>query len=99
MINIDYKKIINLYEDNHLLVVVKPQGLACCPDISNSPNLLDLMKKYLIEKYNKPGDAYLGLVHRLDQPTGGVMMYAKSSKAVTAYLPRVVKRMCYLQTF
>lgn len=92
MINIDYKKIINLYEDNHLLVVVKPQGLACCPDISNSPNLLDLMKKYLIEKYNKPGDAYLGLVHRLDQPTGGVMMYAKSSKAAARLAKNLKER-------
>ena len=83
MINYNYKDIIILYEDNHLLVVVKPQGLPCCPDVSNSANLLDLMKKYLVEKYNKPGDAYLGLVHRLDQPTGGVMLYAKSSKAAS----------------
>lgn len=79
----NYKDIIILYEDNHLLVVVKPQGLPCCPDISGSDNLLDLMKQYLIEKYNKPGDAYLGLIHRLDQPTGGVMLYAKSSKSAS----------------
>lgn len=79
--DITYKDLIILYEDNHLLVVVKPQGVPCCPDSSNQPNLLDMLKKYLIEKYNKPGDAYLGLVHRLDQPTGGVMVYAKSSKA------------------
>lgn len=76
-----YEDIIILYEDNHLLVVVKPQGLACCPDKSGNINLLDIMKQYLIKTYDKPGDAYLGLVHRLDQPTGGVMLYAKSSKA------------------
>ena len=79
--DITYSDLIIIYEDNHLLVVVKPQGIPCCPDNSSQPNLLDLLKQYLIEKYNKPGDAYLGLVHRLDQPTGGVMVYAKSSKA------------------
>ena len=70
-----------LYEDNHLLVVLKEQNLASCPDESGDENLLDLLKAYLREKYNKPGNVYLGLVHRLDRPTGGVMVFAKTSKA------------------
>ena len=70
-----------LYEDNHILVVLKPQMTACCPDESKDDNLLDQIKRYIKEKYNKPGNVYVGLVHRLDRPTGGVMVYAKTSKA------------------
>lgn len=72
-----------IYEDNHLLVVVKPQNLPVCPDSSGNKSLLDLLKEYIIVKENKPGDAYLGLVHRLDRPTGGVMVFAKTSKAAS----------------
>ncbi len=70
-----------LYEDNHILVVLKPQMTACCPDESKDDNLLDQIKNYLKITYNKPGNVYVGLVHRLDRPTGGVMVYAKTSKA------------------
>ncbi|MDR2634687.1 MAG: RluA family pseudouridine synthase [Clostridiales bacterium] len=70
-----------LFEDNHILVVVKPANMPVQEDESNSPDLLNYLKRYLVEKYNKPGDAYLGLVHRLDRPTGGVMVFAKTSKA------------------
>ncbi len=70
-----------IYEDNHIIVVLKPQMLACCPDESGDNNLLDMIKEYLKVTYNKPGNAYAGLVHRLDRPTGGVMVYAKTSKA------------------
>ncbi len=70
-----------LYEDNHLLVVMKEQNLACCPDESGDENLLDLLKDYLRVRYEKKGNVYLGLVHRLDRPTGGVMVFAKTSKA------------------
>jgi 23S rRNA pseudouridine1911/1915/1917 synthase len=70
-----------LYEDNHLIVVVKPQMTGCCPDESKDENLLDMIKEYIKITYNKPGNVYLGLVHRLDRPTGGVMVYAKTSKA------------------
>lgn len=70
-----------IYEDNHVLVVVKPQNLPVQADSSNDEDLLNKLKKYLVEKYNKPGQAYLGLVHRLDRPTGGVMVFAKTSKA------------------
>ena len=70
-----------LYEDNHIIVVLKPQMIACCPDESKDDNLLDQIKKYVKITYNKPGNVYVGLVHRLDRPTGGVMVYAKTSKA------------------
>ena len=70
-----------LYEDNHIIVVLKPQMTACCPDESRDDNLFDQIKAYLKRAYNKPGNVYLGLVHRLDRPTGGVMVYAKTSKA------------------
>ena len=70
-----------LFEDNHILVVLKEQNLASCPDESRDENLLDLLKDYLKRTYDKPGNVYLGLVHRLDRPTGGVMVFAKTSKA------------------
>ena len=70
-----------LYEDNHLLVVEKPVGVLSQADSSNNPDMLTLLKKYLKEKYNKPGNVYLGLVHRLDKNVGGVMVFAKTSKA------------------
>lgn len=70
-----------LYEDNHIIVVLKEQNLASCPDESGDRNLLDILKAYVKEKYEKPGNVYIGLVHRLDRPTGGVMVFAKTSKA------------------
>lgn len=77
--NIDDINII--FEDNHILVVVKPQNMPACPDETGDKDLLSLLKEYLIQKYDKKGDAFLGLVHRLDRPTGGVMVFAKTSKA------------------
>lgn len=70
-----------LYEDNHIIVVLKQQMTACCPDESKDDNLLDQIKEYVKITYQKPGNVYVGLVHRLDRPTGGVMVYAKTSKA------------------
>ncbi len=70
-----------LYEDNHIIVVLKPQMVACCPDESGDSNLFDCVKEYIKVTYNKQGNAYLGLIHRLDRPTGGVMVFAKTSKA------------------
>lgn len=72
---------IILHEDNHVLVVVKPFNVPVQADESGDPDLLTLLKQYLVKKYDKPGEAYLGLVHRLDRPTGGVMVFAKTSKA------------------
>lgn len=77
----DENELTILYEDNHIIVVMKPQNLPCCPDESNDDNLLDGIKRYIKIKYDKPGNAYVGLVHRLDRPTGGVMVFAKTSKA------------------
>ena len=72
-----------LYEDNHIIVVEKPVNIPSQGDKTGDEDMLTIIKKYLIEKYNKPGDAYLGLVHRLDRPTGGVMVFAKTSKAAS----------------
>lgn len=72
-----------LFEDNHILVVVKPFNIPVQQDESNDPDLLNYLKDYLVKKYKKPGEAYLGLVHRLDRPTGGVMVFAKTSKAAS----------------
>ena len=76
-------KINIIYEDNHLLVVEKPINIPVCEDITNDIDLLTILKNYLKEKYNKPGNVYLGLVHRLDRPVGGIMVFAKNSKAAS----------------
>ena len=70
-----------LYEDNHLLVVVKPPNLPAQADRSGDDDLLSILKRYVGNKYQKPGNVYLGLVHRLDRPVGGVMVFARTSKA------------------
>ena len=72
-----------LYEDNHLLVVEKPVNMPVQADSSGDPDLLTACKAYIKEKYAKPGDVYLGLVHRLDRPAGGVMVFARTSKAAS----------------
>lgn len=72
-----------LYEDNHVLCVVKPPDIPVQADSSHDEDLLTILKKYLKEKYHKPGNVYLGLVHRLDRPVGGVMVFAKTSKAAS----------------
>lgn len=73
--------LIILYEDNHIIVVMKPQNVPCCEDSSKDYDLLTAVKDYIKVTYNKPGNVYVGLIHRLDRPTGGIMVYAKSSKA------------------
>lgn len=70
-----------LYEDNHVIVVLKPQNIPSQADVSGDTDMLTIIKEYIREKYDKKGNVYLGLVHRLDRPTGGVMVFAKSSKA------------------
>lgn len=79
MITFDDLNIV--YEDNHILVVVKPQNIPTQEDESHDMDMVRLLKEYLVKSKNKPGEAYLGLVHRLDRPTGGVMVFAKTSKA------------------
>ena len=78
---VELQKINVIFEDNHLLVVEKPVNMPVCEDESNDLDFLNLLKSYLKEKYQKPGNVYLGLVHRLDRPVGGVMVFAKTSKA------------------
>lgn len=72
-----------LYEDNHLLVVEKPVNIPTQADQSGDKDLLTLLKEDLKVRYNKPGNVYLGLVHRLDRPVGGVMIFAKTSKSAS----------------
>lgn len=72
-----------LYEDNHIIVVVKPNNILSQSDNTNDIDMLTIIKNYIKEKYNKPGNVYLGLVHRLDRPVSGVMVFAKTSKAAS----------------
>ena len=72
-----------LYEDNHIIVVVKPNNILSQSDNTNDIDMLTIIKDYIKEKYNKPGNVYLGLVHRLDRPVSGVMVFAKTSKAAS----------------
>lgn len=72
-----------LYEDNHLLVAVKPPEIPVQADDTRDPDFLNLLKAYIKEKYRKPGDVFLGLVHRLDRNAGGVMVFARTSKAAS----------------
>lgn len=72
-----------LYEDNHIIVVEKPVNIPSQADKTGDEDMLTIIKKYIKEKYNKLGEVYLGLVHRLDRPTGGVMVFAKTSKAAS----------------
>lgn len=72
-----------LYEDNHLLVAVKPVNMPVQADESGDPDCLTVLKAYIKQKYSKPGAAYLGLVHRLDRPVGGVMVFARTTKAAS----------------
>lgn len=76
-------KINILYEDNHLLVVEKPINVPVQEDSSKDKDLLTMLKEYIKEEYNKPGNVYLGLVHRLDRPVSGIMVFAKTSKSAS----------------
>ena len=70
-----------LYQDNHLLAVDKPACMLTAGDRTRDPSLLDIAKQYLKQQYGKPGNVYLGLVHRLDRPVSGVVLFARTSKA------------------
>src|SRR4029453_19389624 len=72
-----------LYEDNHVLAVVKPPGILSQEDDTGDADMLTLLKQDLKERHNKPGNVFLGLVHRLDRMVGGVMVFAKTSKAAS----------------
>jgi hypothetical protein len=72
-----------LYEDNHIIVVYKPANILSQGDATHDKDMLTIIKEYLKEKYHKPGNVFLGLVHRLDRPVQGVMVFAKTSKAAS----------------
>lgn len=72
-----------IYEDNHLLVIIKPHNISVQEDESKDADLLNLLKQFIKTRDNKPGNVFLGLVHRLDRPTGGVMVFAKTSKCAS----------------
>ena len=77
------QKLNVIYEDNHIIVVEKIINVPSQADKTGDMDMLTIIKDYLKEKYNKPGNVYLGLVHRLDRPVGGVMVFAKTSKAAS----------------
>ena len=86
------KRLEILYEDNHIIVVVKPYNVLSQADNTNDIDMLSIIKMYIKEKYNKPGNVYLGLVHRLDRPVGGIMVFAKTSKAASRLSEQVRER-------
>lgn len=87
-----------IYEDNHLLVVEKPINIPTQEDNTKDKNLLTILKEYIKEKYNKPGNVYLGLVHRLDRPVGGIMVFARTSKAASR-LSEQVRNKTFKKTY
>ena len=72
-----------LYEDNHLIAVNKPAGVLSQGDRTNDKTLADDVKAYLKKKYNKPGDVFLGIIHRLDRPVSGLILFARTSKSLS----------------
>ena len=80
-----------LYEDNHIIVVEKPVNVLSQADNTNDLDLLSMVKEYVKVKYNKPGNVYIGLVHRLDRPVGGIMVFARTSKAASRLSEQVQK--------
>ena len=87
-----------IYEDNHLLVVEKPINIPTQEDNTKDKDLLTILKKYIKEKYNRPGNVYLGLVHRLDRPVGGIMVFARTSKAASR-LSEQVRNKTFKKTY
>lgn len=81
-----------LYEDNHIIIVEKPVNVPVQADDTGDIDLLTLVKAYIKEKYDKPGEVYCGLVHRLDRPVGGVMVFARTSKAASRLMPQFAQK-------
>lgn len=77
------QKLKVIYEDNHIIVVEKIPNVPSQSDKTGDIDMLTMVKQYIKEKYNKPGNVYLGLVHRLDRPVGGIMIFAKTSKSAS----------------
>lgn len=87
-----------IYEDNHLIVVEKPINIPTQEDNTKDKDFLTILKEYIKEKYNKPGNVYLGLVHRLDRPVGGIMVFARTSKAASR-LSEQVRNKTFKKTY
>ncbi|CEN80578.1 RluA family pseudouridine synthase [Paraclostridium sordellii] len=87
-----------IYEDNHLLVVEKPVNVLSQGDDTNDKDMVNLLKNYLKVKYDKPGNVFVGLVHRLDRPVGGIMVFAKTSKAASR-LSEQVRNKSFKKTY
>ncbi|MBC8632001.1 RluA family pseudouridine synthase [Paeniclostridium hominis] len=87
-----------IYEDNHLLVVEKPVNVLSQGDDTNDKDMVNLLKDYIKVKYNKPGNVFIGLVHRLDRPVGGIMVFAKTSKAASR-LSEQVRNKSFKKTY
>lgn len=81
-----------LYEDNHLIAVFKPAGVLVQGDETGDSCLMDEVKKYLKEKYKKPGNVFLGLLHRLDRPVSGIVLFAKTSKGAARLSEQIRNR-------
>lgn len=92
------EKLKVIFEDNHIIVVEKPVNIPSQGDKTGDVDMLTIIKQYLKEKYNKPGNVYLGLIHRLDRPVGGVMVFAKTSKAA-ARLSEQVRNNVFKKTY
>lgn len=88
-----------LYEDNHIIVVEKPFNMPTQEDESKDPDLLNAVKAYVKEKYDKPGDVFIGLVHRLDRVAGGVMVFARTSKAASRISEQIRNRTFYKEYY
>lgn len=87
-----------LYEDNHIIVVIKPYNIPSQSDKTNDIDMLSLVKEYIKEQYQKPGNVYVGLVHRLDRPVGGIMVFAKTSKAASR-LSESIRNKSFFKTY
>lgn len=87
-----YEDITIVFEDNHVLVAIKPAGVLSQADGSDAPDMLTLLKEYLKVTYNKQGNIYLGLLHRLDRPVSGVMVFAKTSKCASRISEQIRER-------
>ncbi|MCK5759160.1 MAG: RNA pseudouridine synthase [Clostridiales bacterium] len=81
-----------LFEDNHTIVVVKPPGVPVMPDSTGDTSMMDLVKAFIKTKYDKPGKVFLGLVHRIDRSTGGVMVFAKTTKGASRLSKQIRER-------
>lgn len=92
------QKLKVIYEDNHIIVVEKPVNIPSQGDKTGDVDMLSIIKDYIKEKYNKPGNVYLGLIHRLDRPVGGVMIFAKTSKAAVR-LSEQVREKIFQKTY